>query len=93
MKKLFVGNLSWNTTDNDLNEAFSRFGQISEAIVITDRNSGRSRGFGFVTFDDDSAANTAMGEMNETDLDGRTITVNEAQEKKRDNRGGGGGRW
>jgi RNA recognition motif-containing protein len=92
MKKLFVGSLSWNTTDNELSDAFSRFGEITEAKVITDRESGRSRGFGFVTFDNTDAANTAISEMNGTTLDGRQITVNEAQEKRRDNRGGGRGR-
>lgn len=97
MKKLFVGSLSWNTTENELESAFSRFGQITEAKVITDRNTGRSRGFGFVTFEEEGAADTAMSQMNGATLDGRAITVNEAQDKRRDNRGGGGGgggrRW
>ncbi|MFO8071408.1 MAG: RNA-binding protein [Polyangia bacterium] len=97
MKKLFVGNLSWNTSEAELENAFGRFGQTSEVKIITDRDTGRSRGFGFVTFDDEAAASAAMDEMNETELDGRTITVNEAREKRRDNRGGGGGgggrRW
>jgi len=97
MKKLFVGSLSWNTTENELESAFSRFGQITETKVITDRNTGRSRGFGFVTFEDDGAADTAISQMNGSTLDGRSITVNEAQDKRRDNRGGGGGgggrRW
>lgn len=91
MKKLFVGSLSWNTNDAELHNAFSRFGEITEAKVITDRESGRSRGFGFVTFDDTNAAATAIQEMNGATLDGREITVNEAQEKSRDSRGGGGG--
>ncbi len=97
MKKLFVGSLSWNTSDQELSEAFSRFGEITEAKVITDRESGRSRGFGFVTFEDASAADAAIAEMNGSTLDGREINVNEAQDKRRDNRGGGGGgggrRW
>ncbi len=96
MKKLFVGNLSWNTSEAELENAFNRFGQTSEVKIITDRDTGRSRGFGFVTFEDDAAAAAAMDEMNETELEGRTITVNEAREKRRDNRGGGGGggrRW
>ena len=92
MKKLFVGSLSWNTTDTQLNEAFSRFGEITEAKVISDRNTGRSRGFGFVTFEDSAAADKAMEEMNGTELDGREINVNEAQEKRRDNNRGGGDR-
>jgi len=91
MKKLFVGSLSWNTTDRDLTDAFARFGEITEAKVITDRDSGRSRGFGFVTFEDGAAADKAIAEMNGTQLDGREITVNEAQDKRRDGGGGGGG--
>jgi RNA recognition motif-containing protein len=90
MKKLFVGGLSWDTSDDSLRRAFERFGDIAEAKVITDRDSGRSRGFGFVTFSDDSAGNQAMNELDGTDLDGRTIKVNEAQEKSRG--GGRGGR-
>ena len=86
-KKLFVGGLSWDTTDEGLRAAFERFGDISEAKVITDRDTGRSRGFGFVTFDADDAATTAISEMDGTTLDGRQVRVNEAQ----DRRGGGGG--
>ncbi len=89
-KKLFVGSLSWNTDDNGLQEAFAPFGEISEAKVITDRDSGRSRGFGFVTFEDDEAADKAIAALNDTDLDGRTIRVNVAQDKRRDGGGGGG---
>lgn len=98
-KKLFVGSLSWNTTDDGLLQAFSRFGEISEAKVITDRDSGRSRGFGFVTFTNPTDADNAIKEMDGTELDGRTIRVNEAQDRKpnaghggpRRDRGGGGG--
>ncbi len=89
-KKLFVGSLSWDTNDDGLNAAFSPFGEISEAIVISDRDSGRSRGFGFVTFNDDDAADKAVAALNGTELDGRTIRVDVAQAKER-NRGGGGG--
>jgi RNA recognition motif-containing protein len=89
-KKLFVGSLSWDTNDDGLNAAFSPFGEISEAIVISDRDSGRSRGFGFVTFNDDEAADKAVAALNGTELDGRTIRVDVAQAKER-NRGGGGG--
>jgi cold-inducible RNA-binding protein len=89
-KKLFVGSLSWDTNDEGLRAAFSPFGEITEAIVITDRNSNRSRGFGFVTFEEDEAADKAMAELNGTELDGRTIRVDVAQAKER-NRGGGGG--
>jgi len=90
-KKLFVGSLSWDTNDSKLLQAFSRFGEITEAKVITDRDSGRSRGFGFVTFEDDEAADRAIAALNGTELDGRTIKVNVAQERTRGAGGGGGG--
>jgi RNA recognition motif-containing protein len=90
-KKLFVGSLSWDTNDDALLQAFARFGEVVEAKVINDRDTGRSRGFGFVTFADDNAAEQAMSELDGTDLDGRTIRVNEAQEKSRGGGGGGGG--
>jgi RNA recognition motif-containing protein len=90
-KKLFVGSLSWDTNDEGLNAAFSPFGEISEAIVISDRYTGRSRGFGFVTFNDDEAADKAIEALNGTELDGRTIRVDVAQAKERSGGGGGGG--
>ena len=90
-KKLFVGSLSWDTNDEGLNAAFSPFGEISEAIVISDRYSGRSRGFGFVTFNDDEAADKAIEALNGTELDGRTIRVDVAQAKERTGGDGGGG--
>ncbi len=94
-KKLFVGSLSWDTNDEALREAFSPHGEISEAVVITDRDTGRSRGFGFVTFEDDEAADAAMAALNGTELDGRTIRVDVAQAKQRSGGGGGGysSRW
>ena len=85
--KLFVGGLSWGTDDHGLRAAFEVHGEVSDAKVIQDRDSGRSRGFGFVTFSSEDAAQTAMAAMNGTELDGRTLNVNEAQER----RGGGGG--
>ena len=88
--KLFVGGLSWDTNDEGLRNAFDRFGEVLEAKVITDRDTGRSRGFGFVTLADAGVAQTAMREMDGTMLDGRAIRVNEAQE--RSGGGGGGGR-
>jgi len=91
-KKLFVGSLSWDTNDEGLRTAFSAHGEISEAVVITDRDTGRSRGFGFVTFDDDDAADKAVAALNGTELDGRTIRVDVAQAKQRSGGGGGGGR-
>ena len=90
-KKLFVGSLSWDTNDEGLRNAFSAHGEISEAIVISDRDTGRSRGFGFVTFDDDDAADKAVAALNGTELDGRTIKVDVAQAKQRSGGGGGGG--
>ena len=88
--KLFVGGLAWATDDNGLRSAFESFGEVEEAKVIQDRDAGRSRGFGFVTFSSDEAAESAMGEMDGKELDGRTIRVNIAQERSRG--GGGGGR-
>jgi cold-inducible RNA-binding protein len=90
-KKLFVGGLSWGTTDDGLQQAFAKFGEIVEAKVITDRETGRSRGFGFVTFADDQGANSAIAEMDGTELDGRSIKVNEAEDKGPRGGGGGGG--
>jgi cold-inducible RNA-binding protein len=90
-KKLFVGSLSWGVNDDSLRDAFSVHGQISEAVVITDRDTGRSRGFGFVTFDDDDAADKAVAALNGTELDGRALRVDVAQAKERKSGGGGGG--
>jgi RNA recognition motif-containing protein len=83
-KKIFVGGLSWDTNDQSLKEAFESFGTVLEAKVITDRDTGRSRGFGFVTMQDEGAANTAMQEMDGSTLDGRSIRVNEANDRPRD---------
>jgi len=89
--KLFVGGLSWNTNDDSLRQAFEKFGNVDEARIINDRETGRSRGFGFVTFSDGEGARKAMAEMNGKELDGRAIKVNEAEEKPRGGGGGGGG--
>ena len=91
-KKLFVGGLSWGTDDSGLHNAFERFGEVIEARVITDRETGRSRGFGFVTFANADDADAAVDEMNGQELDGRRLTVNEAQERRRGGMGGGGNR-
>ena len=80
--KLFVGNLNWETKDEGLREAFEPFGEIVEAKVISDRNTGRSRGFGFVTFEEENDAQKAMEELDGKELDGRSLRVNEAQDKK-----------
>lgn len=90
-KKLFVGGLPWETSDADLAREFSRFGQVRDAKVITDRETGRSRGFGFVSFDDSAAADKAIREMDQSQLGGRTINVNEARERESRPSGGGGG--
>ena len=79
--KIFVGGLSWDTTEEGLRTAFERFGEVVEAKVITDRDTGRSRGFGFVTFGDDSMTGAAIEGMDGETLDGRAIRVNEAQER------------
>lgn len=89
--KVFVGGLSWNTTDQGLHDAFKPFGEIVEAKVITDRDTGRSRGFGFVTFQDPNSAKESVSSMNGKELDGRQLRVDIANDKPRDNRGGGGG--
>ena len=90
--KIFIGGLSWDTDDDGLRNAFERFGDITEAKVITDRETGRSRGFGFVTFTDSAAAQAAIKEIDGTPIDGRNVHVNEAQERKSGGgRGGGGG--
>lgn len=86
-KKLFVGGLSWNTNSDSLRQAFESYGAVEDARVITDRETGRSRGFGFVTFVDGGAASDAIAGMNGKDLDGRTIKVNEAEEKPAGSRG------
>jgi RNA recognition motif-containing protein len=93
-KKLFVGSLSWDTKDEALRAAFSPYGEITEATVVSDRDTGRSRGFGFVTFEDDAAADKAVAALNGTELDGRTIRVDVAQARERSGGGrhGGGGR-
>ncbi len=96
-EKLFVGGLSWDTTDEGLRQAFAVHGEITDAKVITDRNTGRSQGFGFVTFSKDEDGKTAISQMDGTNLDGKIIKVNEAQEKSPrggDRSGGffGGGR-
>jgi len=82
--KLFVGNLSWDTGAEGLKEAFSKFGDVTDAFVATDKYSGRSRGFGFVTFADADAAAKAKDEMHEQELDGRAINIDFAQERRED---------
>lgn len=95
-KKLYVGNLSYNTTDASLKDAFSGMGEVESANVITDKMTGRSRGFGFVNMVNDAEAEAAIEKMNGADLEGRKLTVNEAKplserppRRNFDNRGGG----
>ena len=92
-KKLFIGGLSWNTNDEGLRQAFDKYGEIEEAKVITDRDTGRSRGFGFITYSESQSAASAIDEMDGKELDGRTIKVNEALEKNRRSGGGGGNQY
>jgi cold-inducible RNA-binding protein len=87
--KLFVGNLSFNTTENDLNDAFAAHGTVTETNLMMDRMSGRPRGFGFVTMSSDAEAQTAIEALNGKEMDGRALTVNIA--KPREDRTGGGG--
>ena len=86
--KLYVGNMSFNTTEDSLTSLFSQYGEVQEVAVITDRETGRPRGFGFVTMDD-NGAKEAIEALNGQEFEGRALTVNEA--RPRENRGGGGG--
>ena len=86
--KLYVGNLSFNTTEDSLREAFSQFGGVTRATVVTDRETGRSRGFGFVEMSD--GGDEAIAALNGTDFQGRALTVNEAKPREERPRTGGG---
>ncbi len=91
-KKLYVGGLSFDTSDNSLETLFAQAGTVDSARVIIDRDSGRSKGFGFVEMSNDSEASRAITQFNGTNFEGRTITVNEARPQvDRNQRGGGGG--
>ena len=89
--KLFVGNLSFNTTENDLQEAFAAHGSVVEANLMMDRMTGRSRGFAFITYSSPEEAQKAIEAMNGAQLDGRALTVNIARPKEERAPGGGGG--
>ena len=92
MIKIYIGNLSWGTTDDGLKKAFERFGEVNDANVARDRETGRSRGFGFVEMEE-GPARTAIEEMNGAELDGRVLKVSEARPRgDRANRGDHGGR-
>ena len=88
--RCFVGGLAWATDDRSLEAAFSTYGEILESKIINDRETGRSRGFGFVTFSSEQAMRDAIEGMNGKELDGRNITVNEAQSRRSGGGGGGG---
>lgn len=99
VKNLYVGNLSFSTTENDLREMFAPYGKVERASLVNDRDTGRSRGFGFVEMTNDTEAAAAISALNGKDSDGRSLTVNEARPKAertgggfRGGRGGGGGR-
>ncbi len=87
--KIFVGNMSFNTTEATLEGLFSNYGQVDEVAVVTDRETGRPRGFAFVTMRDDNEARAAIEALNGQDFEGRNLNVNEAKPREA---GGGGGR-
>jgi RNA recognition motif-containing protein len=90
---LYVGNLSYDTTDSDLQQLFAEHGTVQSAQVVMDRDSGRSRGFGFVEMSNDEEAQAAIGALNGKEVNGRALTVNEARPREdRGGRSGGGGR-
>jgi len=94
-KKLYIGNMSYSTTEADLRSAFEQHGEVESVSVITDRETGRPRGFAFIEMADDSAADAAMRALDGADLGGRNLRVNEAQDRRRGGGGGGegGGRY
>ena len=89
MKNIFVGNLSFNTNEDELRQAFESYGQVERVSILTDRDTGRSRGFGFVEMNSDEDGEKAIAALNGSQIGGRTINVNEARPKAE--RGGGGG--
>jgi len=89
--KLYVGNMSFDTSEDDLRKAFEAHGTVDSIAIITDRDTGRPKGFGFVEMPNDDEARTAIENLNEKDLMGRTLKVNEARPRTEGRRGGGGG--
>jgi RNA recognition motif-containing protein len=89
--KIYVGNMSYDTSEDDLRKAFEAHGQVDSVSVITDRDTGRAKGFGFVEMSNDTEAKAAMEALNEKDFQGRTIKVNEARPRTEGQRGGGRG--
>ncbi|KAH8815045.1 hypothetical protein F5884DRAFT_851548 [Xylogone sp. PMI_703] len=90
MSKLFIGGLAWHTDEGALRQKFEEFGAVQEAVVVKDRDTGRSRGFGFVRYDQESDADAAIAAMNNVEFDGRTIRVDKASERSSGGGGGGG---
>ena len=88
--KIYVGNLNFNTSESDLRDLFAAHGEVEEVRIITDRDTGRSRGFGFVSMPEKEQATAAIESLNRQEFDGRTLVVNEARPKTRD---GGGRRY
>src|SRR5690348_15497792 len=91
---IYVGNLSWSMTDDDLNNLFSQYGTVSSAKILKEKNTGRSKGFGFVEMQDEDAAKTAIATLNESEVQGRKLIVNESQPRPEGSgykRSGGGG--
>ena len=91
VKKLYVGNLPFSTTQDELQGMFERFGSVASAAVIMDRETGRSRGFGFIEMEEASAADEAIRELDGSDFGGRSLRVNEANDRRGGDGGGGGG--
>ncbi|HYR84806.1 MAG TPA: RNA-binding protein [Terriglobia bacterium] len=96
-KKIYVGNLSYQMTETDLSDMFTQIGAVESVQIITDRDTGRSKGFGFVQMSDDEAAEKAIAQLNGKEVNGRALTVNEARPMEKRDRGsrgpgGGGGR-
>ena len=91
--KLYVGNLSFSTTEAALRTKFEEYGQVASATIVMDRETGRPRGFGFVEMNDPAQAQAAINAMNGTSFEGRDLTVNEARPREDRPRGGGGGGW
>lgn len=88
-KRIYVGNLPFSATSDDVQQLFEAHGSVTEVHLVTDRQTGQPRGFGFVEMDDDDAADKAIGELNDQEFQGRNLKVNEA--RPRESRGGGGG--
>ena len=91
--KMYVGNLSFNINEAELRDLFTPFGQVNEVALVMDRDTGRPRGFGFVTMDTKEAMTAAVAGLDGNDVDGRAIVVNEARPRTERSGGGGGGRW